>query len=104
MSDWSLIDYDPITKTSSWSRWEDGRFMVKTMSATDMQRKVAAEQRALTAGRGWGGDHHHVASIPGHVLFNSDIFEAVRDGDQKYFARWLNDGDNAAFRTKEGKV
>ncbi len=64
-----------------------------------------AEARAANAGTRWG-DGQVVASIPLNVLFNpqSGLFEAMRTGDDKYVNRWLNDSDNAKFRTREGKL
>lgn len=50
----------------------------------------------------WKGDWHHVASIPGNVLYALRA-EGILD-DDKAFDRWLNDPDNRVFRVKAGII
>jgi hypothetical protein len=53
-------------------------------------------------------DINRVASIPLQILFELKRKGILGDGfvvlDQKEFHRWLNDGDNKAFRTRPGVV
>ena len=51
---------------------------------------------------GWKGDFHHVASVPGNILF--DLLRKGIIDDPKAFSRWLNDPDNRVFRTKAGII
>jgi len=50
----------------------------------------------------WKGDVHRVAHIPLSVMLELDRQGIARD--QKALRKWLNDPDNAAFRTRPGKV
>jgi hypothetical protein len=58
--------------------------------------------RNETAGERWGNGQK-VASIPIHI-WQRELAEAQREGDDKYVNRWLNDSDHRKFRTKDGKV
>jgi hypothetical protein len=49
------------------------------------------------------GEGQRVASIPLN-LFYDQLHEAQMQGDENYISRWLNDGDNRAFRTFEGTI
>ena len=103
--DWRLFDYDFQSGRAVWML-EDGN---KTIFRTDypMQATLAENEAVRNAAdRAWRGDWHRVASIPLNIFFDQDLglAEAQRQGDDKYLSRWLNDGDNRAFRTKEGNV
>lgn len=50
----------------------------------------------------WKGDMHKVASLPLHVWMELKQ-QGVID-DQKRFKAWLNERDNAAFRTRTGRI
>jgi hypothetical protein len=65
--------------------------------------KQNAEERAA-ASSGWTGDWHKVASIPLNIAYDSGMVEALKQHDDKFVSKFLNDGDNAAWRTKEGRV
>lgn len=100
--DWELFDYDAQSGKSTW-RWFDGKDMhFRTDYPVDA---VLAENTAVRneAGRAWAGDWHRVASVPLNVFWR-DLAEAQSHGDDAYLSRWLNDSDNRAWRTKEGKV
>ena len=101
--DWVLFDYTPEIGRQVWVRHNpDG----STTFRTDYEVQPTID--ANTAMRnvldpGWKGDWHKVASVPVH-LFDKHLKEASVQGDDRYLSKWLNDGDNAAWRTKEGRV
>lgn len=50
----------------------------------------------------WRGDMHKVASIPMSIFLELEKKGITKD--PKALKRWLNDSDNAAFRTRPGRV
>lgn len=101
--DWSLFDYDFQTGRQVWVIDNpDGSQTFRTDYPVESVMKENKDFRnALDPG--WKGDWHKIASIPLNI-FHEQIAEASRQDDEKYLSRWLNDGDNAAWRTKEGRV
>ena len=99
---WELVDYDHATGRSVW-HWFDGeRLHQRTDYPVDQIIQDNKAARNDLAGKNWG-DGQRIASIPLNILFDQ-LDEAHAQGDEKYLSRWLNDGDNAAFRTFEGRV
>lgn len=101
--DWRLFDYDHQTGRQVWAfHHDDGRTTLRTdypvqdtVDANQVQRNLAQNN--------WKGDYHQVASIPQNI-FHEQLAEANRQSDEKFISKWLNDSDNAAWRTKEGRV
>jgi hypothetical protein len=102
---WELLEWDAATGRTVWV-WFDGE---KTHVRTDYPVASLIEQntaRRNAAVNGWKGDWHHIASIPLNLLHdeNTGLHKALVAGDDKHVSRFLNDSDNAAWRTKEGRV
>lgn len=102
---WELLEWDRVTGRTVWT-WFDGE---KTHIRTDYPiAATLSENRAErnAADKAWKGDWHKVASVPLNLAFddNLGLMRAHNEGDTKYVARWLNDADNRAWRTKEGNV
>lgn len=101
--DWVLQDYDFATGRQVWSmRNPDGSVTMRTDTPVDATIEANKAQKNL-AQSGWKGDYHHIASIPLNLL-HDQLVTAHSQGDDKYVSRWLNDPDNAAWRTKSGRV
>jgi hypothetical protein len=103
--DWKLFDYDFQSGRSVWML-EDGN---KTVFRTDYPvHKMIEENKLAVKGSasGWKGDYHRIASVPLNLLYdeNTGLEKAIQNGDDKHLSRWLNDSDNRAWRTKEGRV
>ena len=103
--EWILFEHDHETGRTVWYM-QDGPY---THWRTDypVENLIEANQRHRNmASNGWAGDYHLVASIPQNILYdeNLGLSRAHNEGDDKYLSRWLNDSDNRAWRTKEGKV
>ena len=101
--DWTLLEYDYVTGRSVWSLF-DGQ---KTIIRTDYPVAQAIEQNTLLRNatpRGWKGDWHHIASVPLNLAHHGGLVEAVTQHDDKFISRLLNDSDNRAWRTKDGRV
>lgn len=101
--DWHLVDHDFHLKRTVWARTNaDGSTTYRTDYAVDDTIEANRDMRNA-ASAGWKGDWHKIASIPLNVYYDR-LAEASRQGDDKYIARWLNDADNRAWRTKSGNV
>lgn len=101
--DWSLFDYDLKSGRQVWVLHNpDGSMTFRTDYPAQPTIDINQAQRNL-ARPGWAGDYHHVASIPLNV-YHDQLAEASRQSDDRYLSRWLNDSENRAWRTKEGRV
>lgn len=102
---WTLVSWDAQTNKSIWSTEQDGETIYKTEQPVD---DIIASNAAVRneIGRAPTGDYIKIASIPVNALWNeqSGLMEAFNQGDSRYTARWLNDGDNRAWRTTEHQV
>lgn len=101
--DFELVEYDYATGRSVW-RYFDGQ---KTIFRTDYPVHSLIEQNLLErndAGKDWKGDWHKVASIPLNMAWQDGVVEAFNQHDDKWISRMLNNSDNRAWRTKEGRV
>jgi hypothetical protein len=101
--DFELFDYDYATGRSVW-RYFDGE---KTIFRTDYPVHHLVEQNLLERQEtpaGWKGDWHKVGSVPLNLAYDSGLVDAITQQDDKFVSRFLNDSDNRAWRTKEGRV
>lgn len=98
-----LFDFDPIMRRQVLFHSSDDGNSFTLENQQDVTELLENNKlNRLDAQEDWKGDMHRVASIP-LVLWMQLRREGVTS-DPKAFRRWLNDPDNAAFRTKEGKV
>lgn len=101
--DWVLFDYDAKTGRQVWSMENpDGSTTFRTDYPVQPTVDINTAQRNLSRAD-WVGDYHQIASIPLNV-YHEQVAEAAKQDDQKFLSKWLNDGDNAAWRTKGGVV
>lgn len=101
--DWWLVDHDIKLGRTVWAMNNgDGTTTYRTDYAVQPTIDANTAQRNM-AQSGWKGDYHHIASIPLNV-YHDKLAEASRQGDDKYLNNWLNDRDNLAWRTKDGRV
>lgn len=103
--DWELVKWDAVTGRTVWSMYDGEKVIIRT----DTPVAATLEQNALFRNAepsGWQGDYHRIASVPMSLLYDANVGlnEAMTQGDDKYLSRWLNDGQNRAWRTKEGRV
>ena len=105
---WELFDYDPYTGRTIWHYFDGQQDHWRVDYPIDNLLKQNAIERSESR-RDWKGDWHKVASIPAPLLFGmgesgDGLKKAIDQGDWKWLRRWLNDPDNRAWRTKEGRV
>ena len=100
---WRLFDYDPKAGRQVWYRAnDDGSTTWRTDYEAQDTIDMNTAQRNL-AQPGWAGDYHHVASIPLNVYYDQ-LHQASQQQDERFISKWLNDSDNRAWRTKDGRV
>lgn len=101
---WTLFSHDPKTGVTVWKTTEDGQDHFRTDYPVDnvvaQNQYMQAEMRGARRSDGIGD---LVASVPLNVAYAA-LTEAHSHGDDKYLSKWLNDGDNAAFRVREGRL
>lgn len=101
--DWVLFDYDHQTGRQVWSLENgDGTTTYRTDYPVQPTVDINTAQRNM-AEDNWKGDYHQIASIPLNVYYDQ-LAEAAKGDDQQYISKWLNDSDNRAWRTKDGRV
>ena len=99
-----LFDYDPTTGIQEIFHWnDDGTYTIETRQ--DLEPTIEANKQSFNSYSGpsdkWG-DMHKVASIPLVILQEWMTSGKIRDA--AYIKRFLNDPDNAVFRTRPGRV
>lgn len=102
---WTRVEYNPLSGVSTWIKVEGEVTLVQERQDIDKLLDENAAQRNI-AQAGWQGDYHSVARIPVALLHSKDFYlgDAMRAGDEKAVSKFLNDGDNAKFRTKHGVI
>ncbi len=99
----TLVDHDVKTGRTVWSYFDGEKDVYRVDYPVEETIKENAEARA-SAPSNWKGDYHRIASIPLNVVHASGFAEAITQEDNKFLSKWLNDGDNRAWRTKSGRV
>lgn len=100
--DFTLVDWDPASGRTVWHYFDGEKTVVRTdypVTATVAENQLCRNE----AGNAWKGDWHRVASVPLNIYYDQ-LHAAEQQGDEKYVSRWLNDSDNRAWRTKEGRL
>lgn len=101
--EWTLVDHDFQMRRTKWARQNpDGSTTYRTDYQVDPTIEVNKAQRNL-AQKGWAGDYHMVASVPLPIYYEQ-LHAAMLQKDEKAVNRFLNDSDNAAWRTKDGRL
>jgi DNA-directed RNA polymerase specialized sigma54-like protein len=98
------FDYDPVTGLNEVFIWnDDGTFTIQVQQ--DVEPAIEANKKIFNEYSGprdkWG-EMHRVASIP--LSIYQEWLQSGKTKDKTFIKRWLNDPDNAAFRTRPGKV
>jgi len=100
--DWELFEHDPATGRTVWRYFDGTATHVRTDYPVD--HLIQQNTEALNDSQGQRfGEGQRVASIPLNTFFEQ-LQEAHAQEDAGYVSRWLNDGDNRAFRTFGGNV
>lgn len=101
--DWTLFSSDIKRGKFTWvMHHPDGSQTFRTdYRADDTIEANTAMRSALDPG--WKGDYHKVASVPLNVYWDQ-LADAVKQDDDRFISKWLNDSDHSKWRSKEGRV
>lgn len=101
---WELWKWDAKTGVSTWHHFDGQAHHFRTDYPAD---RLVDENKAIGAERAgkrqMEGVGELVARVPLNLYFNK-LAEAERQRDDGFISRWLNDGDNAGFRVREGRT
>lgn len=86
-----------------WKMWDGEALHIRTDYPTTQLMQENADARAEAAGTRMG-DMARQASVPLNIYHASGLSEANDQQDRKFISKWLNDSDNAKFRTREARV
>ena len=103
--DWELFDWEPHTGRTTWRLYDGEKETFRIDYPVENIVRENGEQYNDHSGARWDGGRR-VASIPLNVFHDENVGldKAHLEGDEKYLAKWLNDGDNVKFRTFPGRV
>lgn len=98
-----LLDYDAFTGITQHFHYDDANDTFTIETHQDMTGLVEANKQALkdNHGKRWG-NHRVAARIPASIY--AQMVAEGKDRDPAYLRRWLNDPDNAYFRTFPGRI
>lgn len=101
--DWTLFKWDADGQRAIWYQEQDGKLHWRIdQHGVDAMLDENEIARKATEGVKFG-DWVRVASIPLNIYHDSGLADATKERDNKFVNRWLNDGDNAKFRSSRGK-
>src|SRR5690554_740934 len=98
---WALFSEDAVTGRKVWMSLDEGP-PGKTLWRVEMPIDGLADANAEAVKATEGvrfGDWNRVASVPLNILEKTGLDTAVQMQDDRFLSKWLNDGDNAGFRT-----
>lgn len=101
--DWCLLCRDPQTGDTIWFTDHGGKLVYRfqqDVEPTMLMNKIIKDG---TEGKRFG-DYNLIGSVPDHIAEASGLNEAWRQKDKKFFNRFFNDGDNAAWKGTRGRV
>ena len=98
---WKLFAYDQETERSIWSTWIDGKITFRIDVPVDHIIQANTVDRNADHPHRFG-DYVRIASVPLQHYHEVGLADAMLQQDDKFLSRWVNDSDNAAWRTRSG--
>jgi hypothetical protein len=103
MSDWVLFEHIPGVR-AVYVKDNGDEWLIRTdYFGADRLKEANKASVEQTEGRRFG-DYRPLASIPHNEMRDTGLEEALRQGDDRFVNRWLNDGDNRGYRTSRGRA
>lgn len=103
---WTLFDHDPLTGRRIYMSLDEGppgKTLWRVEIPVDDVIEANAEAEKASHGRRFG-DWNRVASVPVNIMEKTGLDIAVQARDNRFLSKFLNDSDNAKFRTSRGRV
>jgi hypothetical protein len=101
--DWCLLCRDPQTGDTIWFNDKVVPMVYRYQQDVEPTLIMNKAIKDGTEGRRFG-DYNLIGSVPDHIAEASGLNEAWRHKDKKFFNRFFNDGDLAAFKGTRGRV
>jgi hypothetical protein len=94
---------DPSTGTTYLVEYNASDDSITWTEVADVTQLLERNKRLYNdAPTHWKGDLHDIAGL--HPIMRQKLEREGILHDKKAYARWLNDSDNRAWRTRPGKV
>lgn len=103
MSGWVLFERDPLTGREIYMMLDGDKTHFRIDTPIDGLMEANAEAEKATHGVKLP-EWNRIASVPLNILEKTGLDTAVQMKDDRFLSRWMNDSDNAGFRTSRGKV
>lgn len=100
---WCLVCRDPATGDTIWHMRDGDRNHYRVQQDVEPVMEFNKLIKDGTQGNRFG-DYNLIGSVPDHIDQSSGLAEAWRNKDKKFFNRFFNDGDNAAWKGTRGRV
>lgn len=100
---WTLLDRNHVLKRTVWGR-HDGENTVYRIDYDVEEMINQNTDERNNAPSGWKESWHKIASVPNNIGQSVGLDTAILSKDRKFLAKWFNDSDNAAWRTKHGRI
>ena len=103
---WTLFDHDLLTGRKVWFSLDEapeGKTAWRVEMPIDSVIEANAEAEKATHGAKLP-DWNRVASVPINIMEKTGLDVAVQARDNRFLSKFLNDSDNAKFRTSRGRV
>lgn len=104
MTGFMLLNTDPVTGIRTYFRTnEDGT----TTICHQQDVEPLIEENVALYNESYGkpmGDWCRIARVPDIIAETSGYGRAVKEGDRKFVAKFLNDSDHRKFRTHKGRL
>jgi hypothetical protein len=103
---WTLFEHDPLTGRRIYMSLDEGppgKTLWRVEIPVDDVIEANAEAEKASHGHRFG-DWNRVASVPVNIMEKTGLDIAVQARDNRFLSKFLNDSDNAKFRTSRGKV
>jgi len=99
---WTLFAYDQETGRSIWSQWVDGQIAFRVDTPADAVIEANTMVRNADHPARFG-EFVRIASVPLNLFYSAGLADASAQKDDRFISRWVNDSDNAAWRTRHGR-
>ena len=100
---WCLLCRDPATGDTIWFFEEDGKYHFRLQQDVENTMNYNRAMRDMTEGKRFG-DYVLLGAVPDAIAVKAGLHDATAQRDNKYLAKFFNDGDNSAFRGSRGRV
>lgn len=100
--DWRLLSSNPVSGEQTWFLDDGEHYHTAVVVDPDLMMEANNRSQTDNLNRPFG-DMAQVARMPMH-MWQEKIAPAIKQEDERYIKKFLNDIDNRKFRTKLGTL